>query len=86
MKKEIKLRVEKMVNGWSNTSVLSAACIRGLRTTFLMNEEELDSEVIDPSTKEEDGVLRFHCRMNGLCNYGSRGQLIMRLRKLNEYE
>ena len=75
-----------MVNGWSATSVLSAAYIRGLRTTFLMNEEELDSEVVDPSIKEEDDVLRIQCRMNGLCNYGSRGQLIMRLRKLNEYE
>lgn len=84
IKKEIKLRVERLVNGWMNTSVLPANFLRGLQTMFSMTEEELDSEMMDPSVKEEDDMLRLKCRMSGLCNYGSRGQLIMRLKKLKE--
>lgn len=66
------------------TALLPLSFLKGLQTTFVMTEEELNGEAEDSSITEEDDVLRLQCRMNGLCNYGSRGKLIMRLKKLRE--
>ena len=78
------MRVEKLLNGWMQTSLLPLSFLKGLKTTFMMSEEELDGEAEESSVTDKDDVLRLQCRMNGLCNYGSRGKLLMRLKKLRE--
>lgn len=34
---------------------------------------------------DSDDALRLRCKYNGLCNYGSRGQLLMRLSVLDKW-
>ena len=73
-----------MLNGWLQNSLLSVNFIRGLQATFLMTNEELDGSLEDSAVNENDDALRLRCKYNGLCNYGSRGQLLMRLSLLNK--
>ena len=40
---------------------------------------------IDEESKEETDSLRIQCKYNGLPNYGKRGQLLLRLKKLKEF-
>ena len=47
--------------------------------------EELDMELEDQSEDINIDDLRLQCKYNGLCNYGTKGQLLMRLKKLEEY-
>lgn len=64
------------------TAILPAMFVRGLRTMFLMTGREEEEE---GEGEEGEDVMRLQCRMNGLCNYGSRGVLRMRLKKMREY-
>lgn len=48
--------------------------------------EELDKEIDDSSCEDSTDSLRLQCKYNGLCNYGTKGQLLMRLQKLKEFE
>lgn len=41
---------------------------------------------MEGETEESVDSLRLQCKYNGLCNYGTRGQLLMRLNKLKEWE
>ena len=89
-------QIEKMVNGWIQNSLLSINFLRGLQVTFMMvdlhfiemmkqTNEELDMELEDESEDSNIDDLRLQCKYNGLCNYGTKGQLLMRLKKLEEY-
>lgn len=42
-------------------------------------------ELEDQSEDINIDDLRLQCKYNGLCNYGTKGQLLMRLKKLEEY-
>ena len=44
----------------------------------------MDSSVDDEEGEETDS-LRIQCKYNGLPNYGRRGQLLMRLKRLKEF-
>ena len=89
-------QIEKMVNGWIQNSLLAINFLRGLQVTFMMvdlhfiemmkqTNEELDMELEDESEDINIVDLRLQCKYNGLCNYGTKGQLLMRLKKLEEY-
>lgn len=45
-----------------------------------MNQE------LEEDNEESVDRLRLECKYNGLCNYGTKGQLLMRLHKLKELE
>lgn len=46
----------------------------------------MDKEIDDSSCEDSTDSLRLQCKYNGLCNYGTKGQLLMRLQKLKEFE
>lgn len=85
-----------MLNGWIENSLLSINFLKGLQVTFMMvvellydkrqTNEELDKEIDDSSCEDSTDSLRLQCKYNGLCNYGTKGQLLMRLQKLKEFE
>lgn len=81
-RREIEIRVDRILKGWLKTAILPAMFVRGLRTMFLMTGREREE---DGEGEDGEDVMRLQCRMNGLCNYGSRGMLRMRLKKMKEW-
>jgi hypothetical protein len=81
-RREIEIRVDRILKGWLKTAILPAMFVRGLRTMFLMTGREKEE---DGEGEDGEDVMRLQCRMNGLCNYGSRGMLRMRLKKMKEW-
>ena len=45
----------------------------------------MEKELEDGMNEESVDSLRLQCKYNGLCNYGTKGQLLMRLAKFKEY-
>ena len=74
--------MDRILKGWLKTAILPAMFVRGLRTMFLMTGREKEE---DGEGEDGEDVMRLQCRMNGLCNYGSRGMLRMRLKKMKEW-
>ena len=84
-----------MLHGWYHNSLLPPDFVRGLQATFLMvfvgcwmglqSNEELDGSLEESASSESDDALRLRCKYNGLCNYGSHGQLLMRLSVLDRW-